>query len=176
MRRARPSLQYCWMWQRLDLDVETGDDPVGDHARPEAPRGGSGDLPVEEELHPAGAAEVELVPKHLLEELPAAVRAVEDLSPAHLQLEEGEAVGEPGGPIPGGQGEREPEDPPVEDGLDVSGAQGVTDGLEVCRPGTRLEAIGQRREADPAPHELALGPLMAVQAELHRVRGRSRRP
>jgi len=146
----------------LVLDVETGDDPVGDDARPEAAGGGPGDLPVEEELHPAGPAEIQLVPKDLLEELPAAERTVEDLGATHLHLEEGEVGAEAGGLVGGGERQREPGAPAGEDRLDVGGAQGVTDGLEVCRAGTRLEAVVQGREADPAPRELAFGPLVAV--------------
>jgi len=146
----------------LVLDVETGDDPVGDDARPEAAGGGPGDLPVEEDLHPGGAAQVQLVPEDLLEELPAAERAVEHLGATHLHLEEGEPVAEAGGLVGGGQGQREPGNPAGEKGLDVRGAQTLADRLEDRRADTRLEAVVQGREADPAPRELAFGPLVAV--------------
>jgi len=55
----------------LVLEVETGDDPVGDAPGGEPAWGCPGDLPVEEELEAIGAAEIQVVPEGLLKELAA---------------------------------------------------------------------------------------------------------
>src|SRR5262249_19617773 len=88
----------------LVLDVQTRRHAVGDHAGMETPGGGPRDLPGKEPLDPAGAAQVQVVPDDLLEELPAPEGAIEDLGPAHLHLADGRSIGEARRVVRGGQG------------------------------------------------------------------------
>ena len=69
VRSARPSLWYCLMRDVLVVDVQRRDDAVGDDAGAEAPRGAAGDAARSKiKLHLVGAADVEVLADHFLEE------------------------------------------------------------------------------------------------------------
>ena len=68
-----------------------------------------------------------------------------------------------------GQRQWQPGQPPGEEGLHVRGAQAVANALQRGGIGTGRDPIVERREWDAAPPELALGPLVAVEAQLERV-------
>lgn len=75
------------------LDVDGGVDIGAEDAGPEGVLAlVLGKALVEEQLHPLGTAEVELVADDLLEELAAMEGPVEDLGAAHLKLQDGELV------------------------------------------------------------------------------------
>ena len=61
-------------------------------------------------------------------------------------------------------------DPAVEEGLHVGGAEPVADRLQPIRVGTGGEPVGQLGEGDARPAGLALGPLVAVDPHLGRIR------
>ena len=109
----------------LVLDVNARRDAVGDDPRLEAARRGPGDPPREEQLHPAGASEVEIVANDFLKELPAAPRSVEHLGAADLHLQDGEPIGEARGVIARRQGQREPGQPAREERFNVVGAEAL---------------------------------------------------
>jgi len=112
-----------------------------------------------------------VVPDGLLEELPAAEGAVEDLSPAHLHLADGQPIGEARRVVRGGQRQRQSRQPAGEERLDVRGAQVVADGLQRRGVGGAEEPVVPRREGAASALEVSLDPLVAVQAQLDRVGG-----
>ena len=101
-------------------DPDAGVDMSGEDASAERPlTAPPGKAAVEEELHPLGAAEVEVVADHLLEELAAVQRAIEDLSAADLELENGELVAVPGSAVFVAQRAGQTGEPAAEVALDL---------------------------------------------------------
>ena len=156
----------------LVLDVQAGGDAVGDHPGAKRARGGPDDLALEQQLDPVGPAEVEVLADDLLEELPAAQGPVEDLGAADLQLQDRQPVAEAGGRVGRRQGQRQLPGPAPKQGLDVGRAQTVAE-PPAARPGRaqRRKPLSSAVKAIPPPRQLALGPLVAVEAQLQRVGG-----
>src|SRR5438874_7729067 len=95
----------------LVVDVQRGDDPVGDHAGAEASRCRLGDPTSKEELNLLGAADVEVLADDLFEEDAAVDRTVEHLGERELGLEDREVVAVIGGTVFGRERMRKPSQP-----------------------------------------------------------------
>src|SRR6266508_6078969 len=80
----------------LVAHVQRRHHPLGEDPRAETPRRLSGDPAIKDQLHPVRPAEVEVVPNEILEEQPAAQRAIQHLGEAELGMQDGQLV-----PIPG---------------------------------------------------------------------------
>ena len=73
----------------LVLDMQAGQDAVGDDARREAARRVRHDLAIDQELDPIRAAKIEIVANHLLKKLPSTHGVIEHLGEADLHLQDG---------------------------------------------------------------------------------------
>src|SRR5262249_24939677 len=101
-------------------DVQVGADVLGE----DASAGGrltatAREAAAEDQGHLLGAAQVEMLTDHLLEELTAVWRAVEDLGACDLELKDGELVGVPRATVGSGEGVGQAVHPAVEVALDV---------------------------------------------------------
>ncbi len=72
----------------LVVDVQGGDDPLGDHPAPKPARRPAGHAPVEDQLHLARPPEVEVLADHLFEEDPTRQRTVEHLGQRKLRVQD----------------------------------------------------------------------------------------
>jgi hypothetical protein len=121
--------------------VQAGDDAVQQDAGLE-PAGRVRAAPaVYQQLDAVRVAKLEVVAEHLLEALPPALRAVEDLGAADLQLEQGQARAEARGRVVGRQRQRQARQPAVEAGLDGRRAGSVAEGLQASRVRAHQEAM-----------------------------------
>lgn len=157
VRSARASLWYCFTLVDLYSTCSEGVTPWVKIRVP-------ADLAVEDQRHPVGAAEVDVLAHHLLEEHPSGLRPV---GQGELGLQDRELVAVAGPPVGGGEGVGQPSQPLAGQSLDVGGPEAV---------GRRCAGAGgahhRRRSRCPAarsrsrPGRLALDPLVAVQAQL----------
>lgn len=151
----------------LVLDVQAGGDPMVNHAGAEAAGRGANQLPVKQHWHAIGAAQIQVLPDHLLEKLPAMERAVEDLREADFHLEQREAWSIAGGNVLREHGHRQPAEPPRKESLNVLSREAIgqrLDGLGIPATGN---PVVERGEGQPARAQLALQPFMAIETELH---------
>ncbi len=155
----------------LVLDVQARHDSVRDDARVKTPRRGPGDAAPEEQLHAIRPPQVQVVADDLFEELPPPQGAIEDLGAADLDLQHGQLIAEPRRLILRRQGQGQLGQPSAEEALDVGRAQPVADRLQRGRIRATQEPIVQGDTRDPAPLELPLGPLVAVETDLDRIGG-----
>ena len=123
------------------------------------------DAPVEDETDPVGPAGVEVVADDLLEEDPSGDWSVEHLGQGELGLQDGEVVGVAGRGVLLGERVGQPTQPLAQQRVDVLWAEGVADGLQRGQVVDRGEAIVQRGEIDAGLGGLALGPVVAIQAQ-----------
>ncbi len=93
--QSAPPLEVLLDVTTLVLDVQAGQDAVGDDACREAAWACSQDLAINQELNTIRAAQIEIVANHLLKELPSTHRVIEHLGEADLHLEDRETVGKP---------------------------------------------------------------------------------
>ena len=164
----------------LVVDVQRRGDPAGDDAGA-IPRGGaSGDAPVEDQLHVVGAAHVEVLAQHLVEEDPPLRRSVEHLGPSELRLQNRDVVPDALFPVGGLEGVRQPSQPFAQQLVDLLRRQPV--GQPLHRLGVRAaqDAVVERLERDAPLRQLPLQILVPVDAQLGVVReiavnGRSER-
>ena len=106
---------------------------------------------------------------HLLEELPPAQGPLENLGPTDLQLQDREPIAKAGPAVLSGQRQRQLVQPTIQAAQKVGRGQPIADALQGGRVGAAAEPVIQRGGADAALGQLALGPFVAVHAELHRV-------
>src|SRR5689334_13091298 len=128
----------------LVLDVQAGRDPGSDDAGPVAVRGcwrAAGDPLREQQADAIGAAEVEVLADHRLEEVPPLDRLVEDLGPTDLELPDAQPMLVPGRSVGGGQRPGQVRLPTVEEPLHVRWTEAVADRLEPCGVVTGQEAV-----------------------------------
>jgi hypothetical protein len=97
---------------------------------PETPGGAPGDPPVEDQAHLIGSAYVHVVTDDLLEEHPAAQRAVEHLGERELALKDADVIEVAGGPVRGGERMGKSGEPFADERVDPLGAERVADGLQ----------------------------------------------
>jgi len=124
-----------------------------------------GNFASEDKLHAAGSAQVNMVSYDFLEKLTAGKGAVKDLGKADLELEDREVVVIACPSVFGGKGLRQHCHPAPEEGLDMVGAELVTDILHTSSIGGIEQAVIQSREEDASFLELALDPFMAIEPD-----------
>ena len=98
-----------------------------------------------------------------LEEAPGPTRIVEDERARHLDLAHGELPPKARRSVLARERGRDQGRRAVEEALDVSGTEALTDGLETGGILTRGEPIGERAVGQTQMVGLALGPFVAVQ-------------
>src|SRR3954447_4548527 len=76
----------------LVIDVEGRNNSIGDYARAEPTGSPLADLAIKDELHLAGAADVQVLPDHLFKEHPACHRAVQHLGQRKLGLQDRDLI------------------------------------------------------------------------------------
>jgi len=137
--------------------------------RGRAPAAGA-DLPVEDQTDLVRAAEVEVLPDHLLEQHPPAGRPVEHLGQTELRLQDRDVIPVAGGPVCGGERVRQDPQPLAQQGVDLRRAQPAADRLQPGRVVAGGEPVVQRGEPHPGPARLPFGPLVPIEAQLGVVR------
>ena len=149
--------------------MEGGHDALGENPGAE----GAGRLPrdaaIEDELHLVGPAQVEILAHDFFEEAAAGAGPIEDLGQGEFRLEDRELVAIAGAAMRGREGMREAAEPLADDRVDLRGIEGVGDPLHARRLRTGADAIVEGLVRDVTLRELALEPLMPVEADLHRV-------
>ena len=124
-----------------------------------------GDAPLEQQLHELGPPVVEVLADDLLEELAPLKGAVEDLRERHPGLQDRRLLQVTGLPVREREGVRQPRQPLAQQGLDALRRDLVADSLRGRGVCAAAEAVVERIEPDPAPEQLALDALVAVQAQ-----------
>src|SRR5438128_4006612 len=107
-----------------------------------------------------------IVAHHFFKEFPPLLRTVEDLGQTHLHLPDGPLPIVSAFPILPTQGQGQAAKPLAEHALDVLGPQPVTGLLQLLGVGAGAKAVVQRFEGEALLFQLALRPLMPVQAQL----------
>src|SRR5262249_25644713 len=127
-------------------------------------------LAAEDELDLVGSTQVQVVGDQALDQAASATRGIEDQGPRDLDLAHGELP--PVAALPLGRAQRGGDDihPAVEEGLDLLRAEAVTDSLQPSRVAASGEAVGELGEGETFGLGLLLGPLMAIEPDLCRVR------
>src|SRR2546426_1015233 len=146
----------------LVIEAQAGLDAGSQHASAEVTWSVASDAALEEQLHPVGTADIEVVADHFLEEFAAVQGAIEDLGEADLHLENRKLVAHSHGAVGRGERMRQPAQPAAEESVDILGAEIVADLLQRNRVVAGEEAVLQFLVADPLALELTLGPLVAV--------------
>src|SRR5659263_213481 len=127
VRSALPSLWYLLDLGVLVVDVQGRDDAVGDDPGAEAARGRvvalADDAPVEDQANLVGAANVEVLVQHLLEEDSPGHRSVEHLGEGELGLQDRQLVPVAGRLIGGGERVGQDLQPLAQQRLDVPRSQ-----------------------------------------------------
>jgi hypothetical protein len=119
-------------------------------------------LPVEDQPDAVGAAQVQVVADHVVEEHPPRPGGVEDLGQGELGLQDRQVVAKPGAAVGGGERVRQPRQPFAHERLDLRVGQAVADPLQPPRLGAGGEPVVQRCVRDPPLGGLPLGMLMPV--------------
>ena len=128
----------------LVLDVQARLDAVSDHPCAVAVRGRRrawGDSSGKQQPNAIRATQVEIVPNHRFEEVTTLDRTVEDLRETDFQLAECDAMIIACGPILGPHRPGEAMRPPIEERVNVTGAERVTRRLQDGGIGTREKAV-----------------------------------
>jgi hypothetical protein len=161
----------------LVVDVQARGHALGENAGAERAGGGSRSAafqpPVEDQRDLIGAAGVEVVPDDLLEEHPPGHRPVQHLGQRELGLPDRDLIPVAGGPVRRGERVRQDRQPLAQQRIDLVWAEPIADPLQPLGIGRVVEggeAVIQCGEPDPRLRGLALGPLVAVEAQLGGVR------
>ena len=112
------------------------------------------------------AAEIEILTQNLFEEHAAVKGAVKDLGEGELRMQDGEVVADPRGPVPGGEGMRQPCHPLAEQGVDPQCRDLPRDGLHRLGLLAAQDAVVECLEADAPLRQLPLEIFVPVEAEL----------
>ena len=150
----------------LVIDVQRRHHAVGDDTGAEPPRRAAAHLAVEHQAHLAGAADIEVLADHLLEEDAPRHRLVEHLGERELGLQDGEVVAIAGGAVAGRKRMRQALEPFAQQAIDLARRKFVAYPLHQLGVGTGLDAVVQRLERHPTLGKLPLEILVAVDAEL----------
>ena len=150
--------------------VQARGDPVGDDTGGEgagsAVLAAAVDAAAEDQADPVGAAQVQVVADDLLEEDPPGDRLIQHLGQGELRLEDRDVIPVPGRPVGGAERMRQERQPFTQQRVDLGGAEGVADRLQGGRVIDGGERVVQRGEAEAGLGRLALGPLIAIDAQL----------
>ena len=141
-------------------------DAVGEHPGAEASRGPSADAPLEDQGDLIGTSEIEVVTDHLLEEDATRKGPVQGLGQGELGLEDRDVVAVARSTVGSGEGVRQDAQPLADEAVDLGRAEPGADRVETLRVLAGEKAIVEGLEGDAGPLGLALGPLVAVQADL----------
>ena len=121
-------------------------------------------------IDPLGAADVDVVGDECLEEPAGPAGVVEHQGLGHLDLAHRELPPVAAGPFVVGERGGDDVDPAVEERLHVAGPEPVTDLLQPVGAVAGSEPVAQRPVVDAGLVGLALGPLVAVDPHLGRIR------
>src|SRR6476659_8132743 len=124
----------------------------------------------EDQLDPLRAADVEVVGDQGLEEPASVAGCIEHQRARGLHLAHRQLPPIAGGAVVLSERQRQDRPPTVGEHRDHAGAEPVADRLQPNRIAARGEPVGQLGEPDPGLGGLALGPLVAVDPDLHRIR------
>src|SRR2546427_1938602 len=138
-------------------------DALAQYTRAETARRGADDLARENQLHPVGPPQVEVVADDFFEKLPTGQRPIHDLGEAELHLPDAQSVTVAGLAVSRAQGQRQAVQPLVQEGLDVLGTQLLGQSLKPLRVVATQKAIIQVLEADALLGQLPLEPFVAVE-------------
>src|SRR5919109_4035353 len=155
------------------FDMEAGLHAVGDDPRAIAiPRGRrrAGDAEGKQQPHTVRATEIEVLADDGFKEVAALHRSIKDLRETDLELTDREAMVVAGGAVGRQQGPRQAVRPPIEEGLDVGGAERVACLLQRLGIRTRQKTVIEAFEAHAVAAEPLLDPLMAIETQLYRIR------
>src|SRR5260370_2651926 len=104
---------------------------------------------------------------HLLEELTAMERAVEDLGACDLELQDGELGGGTGATVVSAEGVGQAVHPAVEEALDVSGPEAAAEPAQGGLVVDRGDAVVERLDVVAGTLEVLAQPHVAVEADPH---------
>ena len=153
---------------RLVFDVKTGLHSVGNHPRAIAEgrrRRGMCETERKQEADPIRTSEIQILADHCFEEVAAVHGAVKHVGETEFDLPDREVMVIAGRSVSQRQRPWQAVRPAVEEGLDVSGPEGITRRLQRRRVDTREKAIVQAFEADTVAPEALLHPFMAIETE-----------
>ena len=146
--------------------MQRRDDPVGDDAGA-IPRGRAlGHATIEDQLHMVGAAEVEVLAHHLLEQHSALHGAVEDLGQRELRLQNRQLIADVCGAVGGGERMGQSRQPLAQQRVDARRPHLPGDGLHRLGVVAAQNAVVERLESDAALDRLTLQILMPVHTQL----------
>ena len=97
------------------------------------------------------------------------MRSVEHLGEGELGLQDRELIAVAGAAVSGRERVRQPGQPFAKERVDLRGREPLADALQRDGVIALKEAVVQRGERDPGRLGLALGPVMAVEAQLRAV-------
>ena len=121
---------------------------------------------VEDELHLAGPPDVQVLADDLLEEDAPGHRPVQHLRERELGLQDRRLVAVPGGTITPIERMGQPHKPFAQQAVDLLVVQPIADALQRLGVSAGQHAVVQRLERNTALAQLALGVLVAVDAQL----------
>jgi len=150
----------------LVVDMQRRHDALGDDAGAELAGRAAGDLAVEDQTDLGGATDIEVVADHLLEEDAAGDRLVEHLSERELGLQDGELVAIAGGAVARRKRVRQAAQPLAQQLINLGRRQAIAQPLCQFGVSAGFDAVVESLEGHPAPGQLALEVLVAVDAEL----------
>src|SRR5215831_12429416 len=140
----------------LVVDVQRRHHAVGNDTGAELPRRAAAHLAVEHQADLAGAADIEVLADHLLEEDAPRDRLIEHLGQRELGLQDRELVAIAGGAIAWGKRMRQASQPFAQQSINLARRQLVAHALHQFGVGTGLDPVVQRLERHPALGKLTL--------------------
>jgi len=156
----------------LEADVERGRDPGGDDARTVAAVGwwrSTRQTRRKEQTDPIGTTQIQVLAQDGFEPTAAVDRLVEDLGQAHLHLPQTQSMPIPRGSIDLRQRPGQTLDPAIEERLNIARAKRVAHGLQARRVLAPAKAVVERLKGNAGLSQLLVRPMVAVQAQAHRV-------
>src|SRR5215471_15626394 len=146
----------------LVIDIQGWGDILCDHPGSEAGFGIAPDPAIEDEFDLFGAAEIEVLADHLLEEQTTVQRSVEDLGGGELRLQNRDIIAVAGLAVGSREGMRQQPQPFAQQGIDLGGGKPVANRLQALGVGTPQDAVVEGLERQ----------LLSGQADAWRIRGR----
>src|SRR5215469_2128171 len=150
----------------LVIDIQGWGDILCDHPGSEAGFRIAPDRAIEDEFDLFGAAEIEVLADHLLEEQTTVQRSVEDLGGGELRLQNRDIIAVAGLAVRAREGMWQEPQPFAQQCIDLGGGKPVANRLQALGVGTPQDAVVEGLEGDAFLCELTLGVFVAVEAEL----------
>ena len=117
----------------LVIDMQRGNYPLGDDAGAKAPRGAPVNASLEDQLGLTGAADIQVLPNHFLEERAPRHRPVQHLGERELRLQDRQIVAIARRAIGSAKGVRQPAQPLSQQRIDLLGRQPLAQRLRPLR-------------------------------------------